>query len=192
MEIDQALQDVQLIKDMLRLARVRASGGAPFFVLWGAVWFVGYLLPWLGVPGAWIGPMWLALDLVGALGSILISLRFYRHRGPLPHLARQWYWSALIFFGFAVGAASLFGTTSSHAAWALFIWPLAIGAWYMLGGIFFESRLFLLLGIWIGVLSVAIPLLPMVLAVQQALMGVFGGGALLASGLSLLHVARHE
>lgn len=193
MNIDEALQDVQLLKDMLKLARVRASDGAPFFLIWGALWLAAYLLPWLGVPNTWVWPLWLAFDALGALASMLVGVRLRKHLGAVPYLVRQWYWSALVLLGFGAGASLLFTSgTSAPAEPSFFIWPLALGAWYVLGGVLFGSRIFLVLGVWIGALSVAIPYLPMAPAMQQAAMGVLGGGAVLASGLWLLRSVHHE
>ncbi len=196
MQIDEALKDVQLIRRLAEEARMSVRGGAPFFVIWGAVWVVGYLLPWLGVAGGAVGPVWIGLDLAGGVASWWVgaSPLWRARRGGartrMPYLVQQWFWSAVILFAAVAGtvAFSLHGRALGLAPqWTV---PLVVGAWYALGGVMFRSRLFLLLGLWIGLLSVVLPALTAAPAIQQAAMGVLGGGAMLASGLGLLRTAH--
>jgi uncharacterized membrane protein YjgN (DUF898 family) len=68
-----ALNDVEAAD-----ARARASqanrAGAPYLLIWGAVWVVGYVLSGL-LPGKLIGPTWLGVSLVGVVAMGLLPRR---------------------------------------------------------------------------------------------------------------------
>lgn len=179
-EIEAALQDLRLIKSMLAQARGRVSAGAPFFLVWGIVWLVGFLLPAAGIGRSFAGWSWLVLDLAGVGASAAIGVRHGRTGGPLPLLVRQWFWAAAVLttavFGMALLAAH-FGAT------LLVVWPigLLVGTWFALGGILFGSATFLLLGAWLAALSLGVPLLPVGSILQSGVMGALGGGAMVVA-----------
>ena len=184
-DVEEALKDVRLIKGLVAQARGEMfRGGAPFFLIWGVVWMIGYLLPIAGVLDSWQGPLWLVLDLLGTAATILVSLRASRRTGSMPYLARKWMWSGLVVLGFAASAMVLTGHGQTGGGGsAFFIWPLAIGAWYALAGVFFESPGFLLLGLWLAVVSIVAPFLPVAYPVQVAAVAVFGATAMIGSGI---------
>jgi hypothetical protein len=68
-----ALNDVEATD-----ARARASqanrAGAPYLLLWGAVWVVGYTLSGL-LPGKLIGPTWIVLGLAGFAAMAFLPRR---------------------------------------------------------------------------------------------------------------------
>lgn len=185
MDVDEALNDLRLIKRLLSDARRGATtGGAPFFALWGAIWVVGYLLPAVGTPSGRVGPLWLGLDAVGALASAWIGVHLGRSHGPVPYLVRKWFWSGLILLGFGLGALLLAARGQlAPPGPAFFVWPLAVGTWYAVGGLMFDAPVFLALGLWIAAVSVAAPFLAVSPALQQALVGVLAGGATMVTGL---------
>ena len=194
MEIDDALQDVHLIKRLAEAARISARGGAPYFVIWGSVWILGYLLPWLGWSPKAVGYGWLTLDGLGAILSIAAGRRQARHapqHASCPPLLRQWFWAGSIVAGLGAGIAVL--SLQGHPVMPspAFLIALTAGAWFALGGVLFASRTFLMLGLWIAALAVLCPFLPMASVGQQALFGLLGGGALLGAGLHLLRSPAH-
>lgn len=58
--------------------RTRVSGtyhfASPYLILWGVVWAIGYVASGLALPEQW-GLVWLPLDVVGIVGSIVIAMR---------------------------------------------------------------------------------------------------------------------
>ena len=184
-DVEEALKDVRLIKGLVAQARGEMfRGGAPFFLIWGVVWMIGYLLPIAGVLDSWQGPLWIGLDLLGFAASVIVGARIGRRIGPMPYLARKWMWSGLVVLGLAACAMILtgHGHMGGNGA-AIFIWPLAIGAWYALAGVFSESPGFFFLGLWLAVVSIVAPFLPVAYPVQVAAVAVFGATAMIGSGI---------
>lgn len=185
MDVEEALRDVRFMKALA----VQTRGGmfrqgAPFFLIWGIVWLVGYLMPVLGVPGSLQGPFWLVLDGLGALVSVWVGSRRAREHGPAPFLVRKWMWSGFIVLGLLAAAVAL--ALPGHdlfSGTAFFLVPVSIGAWYALGGIFSESPLFLLLGLWIALVSVASPFLPLAYAWQLAVVALLGATAMIVASI---------
>jgi len=134
-DVEEALKDVRLIKGLVAQARGEMfRGGAPFFLIWGVVWMIGYLLPIVGAPDGWRGPLWLSLDFLGFAASVIVGARSGRKIGPMPYLARKWMWSGLV-------------------------------------------------GLWLAVVSIVAPFLPVAYPVQVAAVAVFGATAMIGSGI---------
>ena len=184
-DVEEALKDVRLIKCLVAQARGEMfRGGAPFFLIWGVVWMIGYLLPIAGVLDSWQGPLWIGLDLLGFAASVIVGARIGRRIGPMPYLARKWMWSGLVVLGLAASAVVLTGHGQTGGGGsAFFIWPLAIGAWYALAGVFSESPGFLFLGLWLAVVSIVAPFLPVAYPAQLAAVAVLGATAMIGSGI---------
>ncbi|MHB1684638.1 MAG: hypothetical protein ACYCYO_17735, partial [Bacilli bacterium] len=176
MDVEEALKDVRLIKGLVAQARGEMfRGGAPFFLIWGVVWMIGYLLPIVGAPDGWSGPLWLSLDFLGFAASVIVGARIGRKIGPMPYLVRKWMWSGLVVLGLATSAMFITGHGQIEGGGSgFFVWPLVIGAWYTLAGLFFDSPGFLLLGLWLAVVSIVAPFLPVAYPVQVAAVAVFG------------------
>lgn len=184
-DLDAALQDLRLIKSMVAQASASVSSGAPFFLIWGLVWLVGFLLPALGVGAAWLGWSWLALDLAGAAATVVVGMRIRKasRPHPTPYLVRKWWWSLAVLYVAIFGMVPLSPHSGTAAPW---VWPfiLLIGTWYLMGGILFDSATFIGTGLWLCLLSIIIPLyLPLGIGVQWAVLAVLGGGALILASI---------
>lgn len=72
-EAQQALDQIRLAEEQARRAVAR-SGTGWIFVIWGAVWFLGYLgAQWL--PGVGAGVLWMVLDVLGGIATAVVALR---------------------------------------------------------------------------------------------------------------------
>jgi len=76
-EAQEALATIQAVAQRMR--RAAANGGAHYFlILWGIVWFIGFLCSQF-LPHRTAGFIWLGLDILGAFGSWWLG----RFRGRL-------------------------------------------------------------------------------------------------------------
>ncbi len=162
-----ALNDVEAAD-----ARARASqsnrAGAPYLLLWGVIWVVGYSLTGL-LPGRLINPMWMVLGLGGGIASFLLP----RRAGGKPGL--------IVFFAIATFVAATYWIMRpTEPAQVIVFPPLMVALIYTLMGSFRQTRL-----MWVGAALFVLtligyaflkPILPFWLA------GV-GGGGLILGGL---------
>jgi hypothetical protein len=100
MEPDRALDDLKAIRQIMERTR-RATGGYGgwYMVLWGAVWFVGFLGTQF-LPDEAVAWLWPVLDVIGAAGSVWLGVRMGRRGGVYSPIWRPMllYWLALIVF----------------------------------------------------------------------------------------------
>lgn len=76
---NEAQESLAAISSMMqKMRRTVANGGAHYFlILWGMVWFFGFLSSQF-LPDKIIGYIWLALDILGAVGSWVTGLLLRR------------------------------------------------------------------------------------------------------------------
>ncbi|HUW66035.1 MAG TPA: hypothetical protein VMW83_15340 [Spirochaetia bacterium] len=188
METKEALEDVQYLKSLVVHARGHVAQMAWYLVVWGAVWLVGFLAQAVGLlSGRHGGDLWAVLVAAGLIATAAVAFRQVRLAGcPMPFLVRLWLWSGLAVFG--NGAAVLFLAhvmgflvVTNPWFWGYFsaVW---VGAWYMPGGFLF-GRGMTILGAWLVLLGLGIPLTGLGSPAGPAIMGLLGGGALIATGL---------
>lgn len=162
-----ALNDVEAAD-----ARARASqanrAGAPYLLLWGAIWVVGYVLTGL-LPGNLINPMWMVLGLGGGVASMLMPRRAGGKAGLAVFLAIA-----------AFVAATFWVMRPTEPAQITVFPPMIVALVYMLMGSVRQTRL-----MWVGAALFVLtmigyaflkPVLPFWLAAV-------GGGGLILGGL---------
>jgi hypothetical protein len=72
-EAQKSLEDIQLV--MARMRQAVAIGGTPYYmILWGAVWFLGYLASYF-IQSSLQGWIWVALVIVGTVLSASLGFR---------------------------------------------------------------------------------------------------------------------
>lgn len=178
--VDEARKALAIADEVRARTRkaIRLGGGAYFLVLWGAIWFVGFLGSQF-MPGRQAGLLWVVLDILGFGGSIYLTTRLGRRvRDP-----ESWkvgaLWIALVGYG------------------ALWIWLAAPASSVQIGVLLVSFAMFgyVVMGLWLDLAFLWIGLLATALAVVAYLffpqflglwMSLLGGGTLLGSGLYIL------
>lgn len=185
MRPEEAIRDVEFIKMLVAGTRRTGDAGAPFLLLWGVIWVVGYLLPVLGVRGDAQGAAWWALDLAGFAGSLLLLRRMRR---PLTYLWRGilWSWGILLAVAGALTAAVLPRLGDGRIDGAF--WMAVVGVAYLQAG-YFAGPWMALLGGWLVLVAAVGLALP--LPWYSLLYAVAGGGGLLLAAALLWRGARH-
>ncbi|HHB90498.1 MAG TPA: hypothetical protein ENK60_04250 [Anaerolineae bacterium] len=176
----EAIQQVQ--KDVRRsLAR---GGGPIYMMLWGAIWFLGYLGEHFLQP-ALAGKLWMALVAVGFVLSFVIGWRTstkIRVPGYGPRIAL--FWLAWIFYTSLIIA--LFHIPTQPEQMGLFIALMAMFG-YVVMGLWIWSFL-----AWVGILVTVIIVLASTLMPEYTnlIMAILGGGTLGLSGLYIYRSGR--
>ena len=154
------------------------QSAAPHLIIWGMVWFVGYIATALAP--AWSGPVWLCLAIGGTAAGILAA----RADRPTGGKRAIMGWLLLIFFLF-IGATFAIMRPAEPGQIGAFI-PLVVAVAYAIAGLLGAARL-LVLGAALAALTLggffALPAQPFLLW-----MAVVGGGSLVLGGLWLRRV----
>ena len=129
-EATEALADIKRIADRVRQSRFYNLASL-ILILWGALVFAGYVLSYMLPRHA--GTVWIAIDLLGVIGSVAISLLIHQKSGARTFDGRVAAALACFFaFGlfWSVGMAH-FGPREMNAFWAtFFMLPYTIaGLW---------------------------------------------------------------
>src|SRR5579863_2461288 len=150
-------QATESLKEIDRTERRSAQAyryaySSPFFVVWGVIWVAGYGGSDLYPHDA--GSIWMALTVLGFLGSVAIGRQRARIGQQHPGMNRYASWRFLASFitmgCFVMATFALFG----HAGWrqqAAFV-PLLIAMFYTLVGLWAGLR-FVIAGIAVAVLT---------------------------------------
>nr|HID12202.1 hypothetical protein [Anaerolineae bacterium] len=184
MDSDRALDDLKAIRQIMERTR-RATGGYGgwIMVLWGVVWFIGFLGTQF-LPDEVIGWLWLVLNTIGAAGTVWLGVRMGRRGGVYSPI-----WRPILLWWLALGVFDvllvwLFGLGSGLDLALLIILTIALG--YFQFGLF-THWVISGIGALIAALSVgAAVLLPEYFYLAMAILG---GGLLVESGLWFV---RHE
>lgn len=168
-----ALNDVEAADARARVSQANRTG-APYLLIWGVIWVVGYVLSGV-LPGAQIGWMWLGLSLAGVAATVLLprrhaASRAFRTQTVAITTAAIW----------AFIAATYWVMQPTEGAQYLVYPALMVGLVYTLMGSHRRSRI-MWVGMAIFVLTVVgyaflKPVLPFWLAAV-------GGGGLILGGL---------
>ena len=153
------------------------SMAAPHLILWGAIWVIGYGVPWL-LPGRlpWI---WLPLVVIGMVGSFAIGMTL-RPKAADKSDPRFWQTFVAIFLFVWAQFAVLPKFDLLQAA---VYFPILVALMYALMGIWTRGARMTVLVAAIGVLTlVGYFLLPQLLLPW---MTIVGGGGLIVGGLWL-------
>jgi hypothetical protein len=175
-------QDAAAALDDIALTQRRASTllgyerGAPHFLLWGAIWILGYGLSDV-VPEA-AGVVWLVLDALGITGSVLIG-RSARRATPATRSG-----DGARFLAAAVTLAAFISATffvlPPHSAAQFAAFPaLAVAACYTVIGLWYGAR-WSIAGVVLGACTLGG--FALLTAHFNLWMAVAGGGTLLLTG----------
>jgi hypothetical protein len=178
MDPDRALDDLKTIRQVME--RTRRGGGKTggwFMILWGAVWFVGFLGSQF-LPDEAVAWLWPVLNILGAAISVWLGVRT-GHRGGVRSTAWRpillWWLALFVFDGLMVW---LFQLHTGRDLTLLITLTVALG--FVLFGLFIYWVISAV-GMLIAVLVVgAAVLLPDYLYLVMAFLG---GGLLMGSGL---------
>lgn len=188
-EAEAVLKEIALVSEKTK--RAISTGPAPeILMLWGIVWLLGYGS--VQFAPRFVGVIWPVLAVVGSLASIWMGFRHSRRVSNIdgtadPNLKRiVWFWLVLILYAVvwivilnpAGGERS--GAAISRQVSAFFT-TIAMFA-YVVGGLWI-GRFYIWLGL--GVTLVTLVGLFGFPAYFWIGMAVFGGGALLLSGLHM-------
>ena len=181
MNSDRALDDLRVIRQVMERTR-RATGrqGGWFMVLWGAVWFVGFLGNQF-LPAENAGILWAVADIAGDIGSIWIAARSRRQQRLSSTIWRPllfWFISLLVFDGLLIW---LFDLQPGRDIAVLILLTIALN--FVQIGVFATWKLSLI-GLLIAALTVgSVLLFP---AYFNLIMAFLGGGLLIVSGFRAL------
>jgi hypothetical protein len=99
-EAQDALTAIQKVTEKARRS-LSSSGGYAFFIIWGAVWLIGFLGNQF-LPNALAGYIWLAIDILGGLASWIVGMRMNRKvrsaKSTVTGKRLAWFWILLILY----------------------------------------------------------------------------------------------
>ncbi len=175
-EAQQSLETIHQVQREIR--RTLAIGGAPFYMmLWGAIWFLGYLGSHF-LPPKTAGDLWGALVAMGFILSFVIGWKLStKVRTPGYDARIGIFWLLWIIYTFLI--VWLGGFDSNPTLMSLFISIMAMFG-YVVMGLWLWTPL-----TWIGLGVTVIIVLAYILvpAYINLVMAVLGGGVLFFSGL---------
>ena len=161
------------------IRRTAGGHGGWYQVLWGAIWFVGFLTNQFLSSHIIAGWLWVGLDTIGIAGSVWLTLRTIRRgevRSTIWRLILAWWLALTVFYGVLYWRFDL--DPSGNDPTLLLILTIALG--YFMIGLFTSWRISAV-GALIAALAVgADVLLPDYFNLAMAFLG---GGLLLGSGL---------
>ncbi|MGH9475078.1 MAG: hypothetical protein ACRD1C_01970 [Terriglobales bacterium] len=174
-EATDALQDIAATQERSKQL-YGCQMAAPHLILWGAVWVLGYGIPWLFGTPDWT---WAALVIPALAGSFWIGKQQTRHAAE-AHAGR--YLAAMIAVaGFIFALFAVIQPQNDLQVGA--VMPLLVAIAYALDGIFHSGARMWLTGLGIGVLTVVgFFWLPQYFLPWMALTG---GGGLILGGVWL-------
>lgn len=184
LKTQEALDQITYLQELITQTRLRAADGYPYFLLWGALWILGY-----------VGSIWLShlvWPVIGPVGGILsIVIGFARKKGrPVPPLLKKLGWLMLILSLYAGFLFNRLLTITQNAQLLNSYWPFHIGLLYIAAGIF-VGRQIILIGGWLILVAVTGIWVPT--PFQAIWLAAGGGGGLILTGFLLRkHVIKDE
>ncbi len=179
MKPEEALDQISYLRELVQQSRLRVAWGYPHFLLWGALWVIGYLgALWTPEPQRlWV---WPAVYSVGAIGSATLSTMSGRG-APVPALLKKLGWINLVLLAGSVLLLVFFvGFSDRHSINAF--WPFQIGTFYIVSGLLIGQEL-VLIGSWL--VFAALVSLWMASPIQDIWLALVGGGGLILTGILL-------
>ena len=185
---DEAREALELIEKTTRqMRRAVAHGGIPYFLfIWGIVWVLGFgSTHFLGADSPQVGTLWMVLDTLGLVASILVGWRLSHrvrsiHYGPVVGV----FWLTWMVYG---GLIVYFARPQSGDQLSLLISLLAMFG-YVTTGIIYRSRFLGVLGALVTLFIVGGYLI--IPAYFNLWMAILGGGSLVAAGLYMRYAWR--
>ena len=197
-EAQEALASIQQVRDRTNQT---LSRGAMYEILWGTVWFVGFLISQF-VPtnsGSVLSWTWGALGIAGGITSFSIGFASTRQTS-VERTAGSWFDSPQARFGLFFWALVIY----SSILFAVYLPPLLhgqqigllISLWWVLTFMFGYTatglwfRLPQLIGVGVAVTAIALLSYYLLPGYYFLFMALFGGGTQVAHGLFWLHPWR--
>ncbi|MFQ6100175.1 MAG: hypothetical protein ACE5OS_02920 [Anaerolineae bacterium] len=178
MDSDRALDDLKAIRQIMERTR-RATGryGGWFGVLWGSIWFVGFLGSQF-LPDEVAGWLWLGLDTFGTACSIWLGVHIGRHgavRSPVWRSVLFWFLALIVFDGLLMW---LFDLNTGRDIALLIILTIALSSFQF--GLFTSWKLSVIGALMTALAAGAAVLLPNYFHLVMAFLG---GGLMVGSGV---------
>ena len=183
----QALAQIGYLRELVDDTRMRAADAYPIYLLWGALWAVGYAVTgWTSLIDDdlhfWAsGVAWAAIILCGCVGNLVLFRSYFRRvheRRPKTALGRSLLRMNVALTLLGLSLPFVFGGAENlNVAWL----PFWVAVIYILNGVFLGREL-VLLGGWL-LLTVFALHLTTIGWVQAGILGLAGGGSLIATGL---------
>lgn len=175
-EAQTALRDIEKTENRTAASQ-HARGTAPFLIMWGLIWAVGYTVTATAPSLSWV---WLGLIVIGVAGSFFLSRKRDTEAGG-KRFSMQYFASFGAIGIFLTALMSIVQPLDYNQVSAVF--PLMIGMFYSFIGIWTKGWRMLPLGLaLIGLTTLGYFALPQYFVYWMA--GV-GGGGLILGGLWL-------
>ena len=179
MDQEEALQSLELVRQAAAQTRqaIARSGTGYFFIIWGAVWFLGFLASQL--LGERSGYVWFGLDALGGVASAVVGVRAARRVRTTHGRRMGLFWLIVLVYG---GLQLWIVSPLSGDRFMMFI-TLLVSFGYALFGLWVSPHL---LGAGIGTAALAVLgwlLLPGYIGYWMAFLG---GGGMIAFGAYIL------
>jgi hypothetical protein len=179
MKSDEAIKQIEYLKELTDKTRLKAAGGYPWFFIWGFFYIIGYIGS-IFFPGSYF---WWFLLGIGVLLSYMVMYFIRRKEKSLnkanPPLLKKIGLQCLILI---ISGGFIFSVIINFKAWNLVnaFWPFYIGVIYMVAGVHFGLDGFLI-GFWIT--FVAIISLFISIPYQYIWLAVTAGGGMVFTGI---------
>lgn len=180
---EEVIENLSHIKTLMNHKQDYGKQAAPYFIVWGCIWIIGFLISSSGSMSV-INMTWILLAIVGWLFSGIIFLRQKRNY-PMPKFLDNQFkmlWIGFLFifyiFVFLIGF-KLLPLSFHHLALYNF---LLISILYILLGIVLTRTIFFM-GLWLIVLGTAT--YSFLSDYMYIIFAILGGGCLLLTGISL-------
>lgn len=181
MERNRAEDDLRAIRQIMERTRGATSrGGGRIMLLWGGIWFVGFLCSQFVPVDAAVGWIWIVLNALGLGGTIWLLLRMQgeRVKSSIWRPILLWWISLFAFDGLVLW---LFGINTGRDLVLLLLLSVALG--YAQFGLF-THWIISVTGVFVAAMTVVTALLlPDYFFLA---MGILGGGTLVGTGLWLV------
>ncbi len=178
----EAVESLALIEaTMARCRRTIAAAGAPYLVIWGAVWIAGFTA--LQVSPVWGGLVFTGLDAVGIALSVAVGVLYGRKGLTRSGADRRIMWRIAVFWIATFAYIFLWMALLQHwdALKAAAFTGTAVMFAYVVMGLWLDALYLTWVGLAVTALTVAgYYLLP---GWFMLWMAAFGGGTLLGTGL---------
>jgi fatty acid desaturase len=140
-EAQSALKDIEKTENRTAASQ-HARASAPFLIMWGVIWAVGYTTTAAGPHLSWV---WLVLILAGVAGSFLISIHQQRTMGRGREHGARYFASFGVIGLFVMALGSIMQPLTIQQVSAIF--PLIVGMFYALIGLWTKGWRMLPLGV---------------------------------------------
>jgi hypothetical protein len=189
---DEAQATLSQIEDVRQRTKkmVAYAGGDICFIVWGVIWFIGFLsthfLGYRGTTGLTIGSIWLVLVAIGIVVSIIVEKRRAAVKSTIGKRIGVFWWLLYVYVYLWIGLLFPFIEVQGRAESVMF-WNRigAIAATvpmfaYVVTGLWLEHFM-----VWLGLVVTALTVIGLFLLPSYFYiwMAVVGGGTLAGTGL---------